>query len=63
VPETAGSARLAAYDLLGRRVWARPLEPGRSVQQVPAAELATGAYVIRLETARGSASARLTVVR
>jgi len=63
VPEQATDARLAVYDLLGRALWSTPVSPGRSALQVPTSELAAGTYVVRLEAERGTATARLTVVR
>lgn len=63
VPEQANGATLVVYDLLGRALWSTSVSPGRSALQVPASELATGTYVVRLETGQGIATARLTVVR
>ena len=63
VPDGATDARLVVYDLLGRVLWSTSVTPGRSVLEVPASDLASGTYVVRLEADRGTATTRLTVVR
>jgi hypothetical protein len=63
VPDGATDARLVVYDLLGRALWSTSVSPGRSALEMPVADLASGAYLVRLEADRGTATTRLTVVR
>ena len=63
---TAGSARVAVYDLLGREVAVLvdgPMSAGEQTAALDASALAAGAYVVRLETEAGALSRTVTVVR
>ena len=61
-----GAARVAVYDVLGREVAVaadRAFGAGRHAVPVPAGALPAGAYVVRVQTAAGVQTARLTVAR
>ena len=61
-----GRARLALFDALGRQVAVLAdgaVGTGEQTATVDAGRLATGVYVLRLQTERGAASRTLTVVR
>ena len=65
LPE-AGAARVALYDVRGRRVavLAEGVQAaGRHAVRLDASRLAAGAYVVRLEAAGHTATRRVTVVR
>ncbi|OPL19650.1 MAG: hypothetical protein AVO35_01375 [Candidatus Aegiribacteria sp. MLS_C] len=63
----AGSVRLAAYDVSGRMVdeiFSGQLESGsHSVQWDPGSSAASGMYLLRLETADGTATTRAMLIR
>ena len=63
---TASTVSVDVFDLLGRRVAqvaSRVQAAGPVALSVPTAELSSGVYVIRVVTAGGAATTRLTVVR
>ena len=62
----AGSARLEAFDVLGRRVAVLhdgPLPAGEHERTFDASSLPAGVYVLRLQTETAVATTRVTVVR
>lgn len=64
--DVARAARVAVYDVLGRRVqtvWDGTLTAGRHTLRLSAEGLAPGLYVVRLEAGATSSSVRLTVLR
>ena len=65
LPE-AGTTRLEAFDVLGRRVAVLqngPLAAGEHERTLDASALPSGVYVLRLQTERGTATTRVTVLR
>ena len=61
-----GKARLEAFDMLGRRVAVLQnglLPAGEYERTFDASALPSGVYVLRLQTAAGTATARVTVIR
>jgi hypothetical protein len=66
VPEEAtGEARLALYDVMGRKVRTVRAGPvaGRQQAQLDVSGLASGVYVLRLRAGGAVKTRRLTVVR
>ena len=65
LPDGAADARLALFDVLGRRVEtvARNPEPGRHERTVSVSTLSSGVYFLRLRAAGSVQTQKLTVVR
>ena len=65
LPDGAADARLALFDVLGRRVEtvARNPEPGRHERTVSVSTLSSGVYFVRLRAAGSVQTQKLTVVR
>ena len=65
IPNDTEGAELVLYDLLGRRVKTFPsaTPAGRSTQTLSTTGLASGTYVLRLDTAPRTLTRRVTVVR
>ena len=62
----AGPVRLALYNVLGQQVWGvsdEETRAGRIEHRIPTTNLASGLYFLRLETAQGTQTQRLSVVR
>jgi hypothetical protein len=64
-PSAGGPARLALFDLLGRRVRTVAAAPGegRAKRRLDTSGLASGVYVLRLQAGGTAKTRRLTVVR
>lgn len=65
IPDDTEGAELVLYDLLGRRVKTFPsaTPTGRSTQTLSASGLASGTYVLRLESGSRTLTRRVTIVR
>ena len=62
----AGPVRLALYNVLGQQVWGvsdEEARAGRIEYRIPTTNLVSGLYFLRLETAQGTQTQRLSVVR
>jgi hypothetical protein len=63
LPVDCAGARLAVYDLAGRRMDVLHLEPDDNAVEVDCSAYAPGVYTAVLETAVGTATRRLVIAR